>query len=454
MIASEPLTLLVKEVANRMKDPDQVNEIFFHPSNCNPDPLFPDRQDIKTAGFQLMGEYPGVLILLAELDRLFPDEKWDSAIHAYVLKVKEIVESKEFISLSLFEGLTGIAFALLRASRGGTRYQRMITILNAHLLEAVKQYFIIPLEENLNAHRPSRFSLYDLIQGVVGIGVYCLHLLHLLPFAELAKTISRLLILLAKPIEVEGHDVPGWYLPPHLQFLKEDQQRFPKGSFNLGLAHGIPGALAFLSIAILHGVEVVGQRETIQCLAAWLQDHRQENQGHLFWGTHVSFEEEIEQRKSKKCLSSKRNAWCYGTPGVSRSLFLAGKALGSEELKSFALDSFHSIFKQSREEWNLPSPTFCHGIAGLLMTTWIMYQDSGSVFLHSQAIMLKEILLEYYDPAHPFGFKNLDPQRKGGFAEISQLSLIEGASGILLTLLSLDGLSSWWHAPFLIAEGK
>jgi hypothetical protein len=118
----------------------------------------------------------------------------------------------------------------------------------------------------------------------------------------------------------------------------------------------------------------------------------------------------------------------------------------------YAYDSFCSIFKHPREEWNLPNPMFCHGLAGLLMTTWVMAQDVKCPQLKEKTTLLTQYLLESYSDKHPFGFTNREPCRSGGHAEINQLSLIEGASGILLTLLSLNGSPSPWHAPFLIGD--
>lgn len=450
MIASQPLTQLVKKIGNRLKDPDRAAQILLHPSNRNEDPLFPEQLSHHLSD-NLLEEYRGVLLLLSELDRLFPDEQWDAAVHAYVLKMKEIIEKKGVFSLSLFGGIAGIAFALQRASRGGSRYQRMAASLEEEILRSADKDYLIPLEGNFKAGQPSSSSLYDLMQGVTGIGVYCLNNLRNPSFAKLAERIARALVHLSKPLEAEGLTVPGWYVPSRYLFLKEDQEKYLKGNFNLGLSHGIPGPLAYLSAAALRGVEAEGQKEAIQTMADWIKRHRQEEQGNLFWGSYVSFEEETEGLRR---TSKRKSGWCYGTAGVARSLFLAGKALGSEELKTFAADSFSSVFVLSPQEWNLSSPTFCHGIAGLLLTTWTFYEDTRSPFFEQQAERLKEILLGYYHEDYPFGFKNRDSCSKGGFVEISQLGLLEGVSGILLTLLSLEAPSTGWHVPFLISEGK
>jgi len=448
------LTELVTTIAERMRDPAKVNEILFHPDNRNSDPLFPERLNPAFTDYRLLEEYPGLLILLGELDSLFPNDGWDAAVHLYVLKLKEIIEAKGLSFPSFFGGASGIAFALFKASEVRGRYKKMIASLNAHILRCTEEQFLIPFDENLNKHQPSPFSLYDAIQGIVGIGVYCLERKEEPDLLELLHHIIKRLIRLTDPIESEHRKVPGWFLPNDLQVTQEDLKKFPKGSFNLGVAHGIPGVLAFLSLALLNGIEQPEQRNAITCIADWIKGHRHEHQEHLFWGTHISFEEEFEIPRSKRCLSTRRSAWCYGTTGVARSLYLAGKAIKDPELKSYAMDSFCSIFQQTRQEWNLPSPTFCHGLTGLLMTTWMMLQDEPSIFLEEKVRLLREFLLESYREAYPFGFKNLEPCRKGGCSEVSQLSLIEGASGILLTLLTLNGSPSHWHAPFLIGEKR
>ena len=76
---------LVKAIADMMRDPVRVKQIILDPANHNPDPSYPDMPKIHWSDLSLTGGYPGVLPLFAELDQRFPNEKWDEAIHAYVL---------------------------------------------------------------------------------------------------------------------------------------------------------------------------------------------------------------------------------------------------------------------------------------------------------------------------------------------------------------------------------
>lgn len=444
---------LVKELADRMRDPDAVIKTILDPKNRNNDPPHSFATYNYWSDLSLAGGSPGVLLLLSELDRLFPDEKWDAAAHAYVLRIKAAIEMEGVSSLSLYGGLTGVCFALQKASRESTRYKKLIASLNSYLVPEIEKQFFIPLQNNLRNGQPSDAGLYDAIVGLSGIGIYGLNNLSNEPLRVLTERCISLLVDFTQPLEVNKRTLPGWYLPSSMQFLDEDKLRYPKGNFNLGLAHGIPGVLAFLSIASLRGVIVKGQKEAIERVSGWIKDHRRKYRESFFWKSMISYEEEIVGRSSDEKFSG-RDAWCYGSPGVTSSLLLAGKALEDKQLQTFTLESFSTIFKRTYEERHLPGPTFCHGIAGLLKITQTMAQAQPNQELENQKKMLIQELLSYYSPMHPFGFQDMEPCKSGGYVGIDQAGLLEGASGILLTLLSLHTASSWWDAPFLISNGQ
>ena len=45
--------------------------------------------------------------------------------------------------------------------------------------------------------------------------------------------------------------------------------QYPHGNLNCGLAHGIPGPLATMSLALLAGVTVPGLAEAVDWAASW-----------------------------------------------------------------------------------------------------------------------------------------------------------------------------------------
>lgn len=441
---------LIKDLASRMRDPERVKTTVLDPKNRHP---HPSKFTHSWSDLALGGGYPGALLLLAELDQQFPSEKWDEAVHAYVLKIRESILSDGIQEFSLYGGLAGLLFALKRSSRNGTRYQKLIKSLDDYLIKNVKDVYFPLLRENLTKKQPSPMPSYDLIGGVTGIAVYCLQQLDEPQFFDVLQEILSILISLVKSIEVDKRQVPGWYTPPSLMFLDEEKTNYPKGNFNMGLAHGIPGILALLSVSSLYGLEVPEQKETIAQLANWIKNQRVECSAGFFWETAIPFER-IFSRPNEKRIFSGRDAWCYGTPGVASSLFLAGKAMNDAALKNFSLDSFRDVFKRSVLERRLPGPTFCHGVSGLLLITHQFAKEMQASDLAEHVDLLTEELLQFYQPLSPFGFKNLEPSQGGTLLEIDRADLLEGSSGILLTLLSVCGSTSWWHAPFLISDGK
>ncbi len=436
---------LVKEIAHRMDRPEWVKETTQCPLNHNSRAVFKQSywDDLSIAG-----GYAGILPLFTELDHLFPNEGWDQICHAYILKIKEAIESTNYHHVSMFGGLAGICFYIQQASKEGSRYQKLLSKLNMLFADRLEATYLFRFRKQLQASKPSPMALYDAIQGLAGIGLYCLKNLHTAPFPSLVGEVVQLLVTLTYPIEIEGEKVPGWYVPQEFQFLEEEKDIYPKGNFNIGLSHGISGVLAFLSIALHHGIRMSGQIEAIHRIVDWLIAKQSKKNGHLFWRARISFEEEIGH--SPIAHLPNREAWCYGTPGVARSLFLAGSALKNETIKQFAVESFSSLFSREPQDWLLPGPTFCHGISGLLMLTHLMARDTQSSFLKTKTHVLKELLLDFYLPDSHFGFQDADPTIEGDYVRIERPGLLEGAVGVLLTLLSLESNSYSWHFPFLI----
>jgi hypothetical protein len=431
---------LVMEVIQGMENPAAVRDFMLDPANANPDPIFPH---CPWHDLSLGCGYPGYLLLFATLERRGLVE--EGIAHQYVLKIKEAIESQEFLNLSLFSGLSGICFALQQASFGGLRYQKMLSSLHSFLLERMEESYFGLIRENIKMNEPRPTAVYDIIHGISGIGSYILENLSLPHFMECAQKITIALISLCQPIVIDGYQVPGWYLAPN-DFLNVRNNDL-KGNFNLGLAHGVPGILAFLSDAYLRGVVVDGQKEMMIMISAWIRKKSYLGKGTIRWPYSVSFEEEIKEKTNAKGC---KDAWCYGAPGISRTLFIAGKALEDEELKSFAGAAFRDIFSRSREEWQLPGPMLCHGIAGLLMITFEMSKEIGCEDLSLRVNELHQILLGFYNPKAPFGFKDIEQCRDGGITEVSKTGFLEGSAGVALALLSLSDPNQNSIPPLMI----
>lgn len=438
---------LFLDYIDRMKHPQAVQESMNDPANANPDPMYPDFPSWNDLA--LADGYPSILLFFAELQRLgMVDENHENIAHQYVLKIKEALEKKGCEHFSLFGGISGICFALQQASCNGKRYQRMLDGLHNYLFQNIERVYLEPFRHNLNHHKPIFAFFYDPIQGICGIGRYLLEMLSFPHFFEVTQEIVQLLVRFTHPITIDGKSIPGWYSSPEDPLNSNHGSNHPRGNFNLGLAHGVTGALAFLAIALLRGVEVKGQREAIQNIASWLCEKSFLEQNTIQWPSLITWEEEVEKMPPMKLPC--KDAWCYGSPGIARSLFLAGNALQNEQLKSFAAKAFRDVFFRPQSDWGLPGPMLCHGIAGLLLISRSMAKEKECQDLIPKVKELEKTLLSFYTPDALYGFQDVEPCKNGMTAQINKVGLLSGATGVFLTLLTADNSQSKWHLPFLI----
>lgn len=99
--------------------------------------------------------------------------------------------------------------------------------------------------------------------------------------------------------------------------------------------------------------------------------------------------------------------------------------------------------------WGLKTPMVCHGVSGLLLTTDLMSAEPGCEALKEHIPFLKEQLFEYYHEQAPFKFYDYEYAQQKQIP-ISKAGFLEGVTGILLTLLSLDYPKLNWHLPLLL----
>ncbi len=381
----------------------------------------------------LANGYPSLILLLSQLSVDGLTQSTDQMIHECVLRLKLSIERQGILNLSLFGGATGIAFALSK-----TKYRKMLDSVHRHILENLDQLYLAKIKKNLLNKQSSFAKLYDPILGVCGIGRYLLEHLALPQFEAYARQITKILIELTNPIEKHGTIVPGWYMPPDDPLNKFKSNNNAHGNFNLGLAHGITGILSYLTISLARGIEVEGQRDAITRIAHWVQSKAQSSSKGIVWPYSVSFAEEV--TKPDSLQEGSRDAWCYGSPGICRTLFLAGAAINDIKLQKIAQKTFQDVFLRSHEEWQLPGPTLCHGIAGLLLITEAMNDD-----IHAQK--LRKLLLTYLNPDSKWGFKDAVPIQGNKFNWVDNPGFLEGAAGVWLTLISQ---SRDWALPLMI----
>ncbi|USG63893.1 lanthionine synthetase C family protein [Brevibacillus ruminantium] len=391
----------------------------------------------------LASGYTGISLLYAELDKNDPNYGWDVKGHTLLTAVQQEVQRTGIHGLGLWTGLSGICFAVHLLSRQGTRYQVFLQKLEEQLGKRLPEY-LAGAKARLQ-DRPA-MSDYDVINGVAGIGRYLLLRQDQPELVKLLYDVIAYLVALAGERKVAGKSVPAWHISKEKQATIADAERFPQGNFNCGVSHGIPGVLSLLSLALQHGVEIEGQREAIQRIAEWLLAWKQTDAYGDLWAPQLSLEN-WEMGKVDPFVH--REAWCYGTPGVARALWLAGESLGQADWKQAALKAYRGTFRRPQELWNLYAPTICHGYAGLLLMTQRMYAESGE--LRAERDRLAEQVITMFSSEAPFGYYEVQ-RLASGDRRLHYPGLLDGAAGTALVLLSLlRAEPPEWEAALLLS---
>ncbi|GLZ35616.1 hypothetical protein Lesp02_78030 [Lentzea sp. NBRC 105346] len=348
-----------------------------------------------------LGEgHAGIALLFAELAADDPGAR--RAAHAHITAAAPGVSNQH---PSLFTGAPALAFAADRARRGPGDYDRLLTRLDELVADRART-LINAENERMAAGRPlTETSSYDLINGLVGLGV---HLLN--RDSPVVRDVLTCLVAMTEPVRVQGVEVPGWWVdaPP--------APGLPTGHFNLGLAHGVTGLLPLLVRA--RGT-VPGLDEAIERVRTWLAGLRLDGEHGTCWPSHVTWPDEAGP------VPHEINAWCYGTAGVAHALQLSSDPAGTD----LAVGAMRSALAAPREAWGLVDSSLCHGLAGLLTVTQTMVEN-GATALQDDLDALAVLLLDAFEPESPFGYRytyRADPQDRAGF--------LEGVAGIALALL-------------------
>lgn len=389
--------------------------------------------------------YAGLAILCGYLDTCFSDEGWDTIGHHFIELAADDAVQQSYLPVGMFSGLSGLAFATWYLSKDGRRYRKLLTAIEEQLSgRAVQLASRVSLQK-----RDFPVSQYDLISGLTGIGAY------LLCRRESPESAAALDAVLSSLVELTREDagLPRWYTPVH--FLgDETMMRFnPYGNLNCGLAHGIPGPLGLLSLALLSGVEIDGMREAIERAATWLLRYRLDDQWGVNWPTVIPLGANgtIEARSSSNPVSPfdpSRTAWCYGSPGLVRALWFAGEALHKAEYQELAVSAMEAVYRRPLYARRIDSATFCHGVAGLTQITLRFARDTGLSQFTEAARTLGEQLLSLYDPDSLLGYYNLEPNGN----RVDQPGLLDGVPGVVLVLLAAaTDAEPTWDRLFLLS---
>jgi hypothetical protein len=363
----------------------------------------------------------GQALLASHLDRIFPGEGWDPVAHDHLARAAQAYRHLPARQWGLISGLAGLAYTS-RCVGDDRRYQHLLSELDSSIAEAS-----LAEAARIRDRSGVPVSSFDLISGLSGV------LLALLPVAgQLPPPALPFVVRALCELALIECDPPAWYTPAGLLYDDDQRRQYPFGNLNLGLAHGAPGILAGLSLAALNGFLADRLEPGIRRLANWVVEYACGTPETPSWPMVVPLRSDAGRLLPIPGCDQSRDAWCYGTPGVARALYLAGAALGESAWQEMAVAAMASVYARPVAERAIDSPTFCHGVAGLLQITLRFAHDTGAPSFGKAAGDLTDQILGAIDPDRPMAVANLEP----GGNPVDQPGLLDGATGVCLVLLS------------------
>ncbi|MFC9164840.1 lanthionine synthetase C family protein [Streptomyces fungicidicus] len=361
--------------------------------------------------------------------------------HAYLTAGTRALSGGPGAAGGIFKGPGALAFAVLLAHRTTGGYLSALQRFDAYQRELVRT--VLPPVED----RPlPTIGRYEVVRGLAGVGRY------LLARAEsceepLTAVLDYLVRLSLGTVEHQGAAVPRWWALDAPRIGSESA--FPGGHLNLGLSHGVAGPLALMALAWKQGIRVPGQQEAMEATADLLRTWAVADRYGLFWPGYLSFDQ-WKRGPAAYDGSAKWPAWCYGTPGVSRALQLAGRALGRAEFSDLARASVDRLLVLPRSAWGIDDHALCHGWAGALHQLGRLNEEWQDVRLAELRDDIAAELVSAFDPSLPFGLRFTMTKVPFG-SDVS--GYLDGAAGAALALDSyaVDGTPADWDMPLLLA---
>jgi hypothetical protein len=264
---------------------------------------------------------------------------------------------------------------------------------------------------------------FDLIRGLVGFGVYALERLD----AALGRGCAARIIDHLEARAESRRSGLAWHSPPDLMFDWQ-RARYPRGYYNLGLAHGIPGVLALLARFIHHDIEVERARALLEGGLRYLRAAVPPGAAARF-PSHLVDEHEP--------IRPTRLAWCYGDLGVSVSLLWAARAMRAPAIEAEALDlALHTTTRRRLAE--VFDAGICHGASGLAHLYNRLFQATHDERFAEAARFWIQATLDMRVPGTGFGGFTTPRATPTGeaFDSMADPRLLTGAAGIALVLIS------------------
>lgn len=307
----------------------------------------------------------------------------------------------------LYIGFTGLAW--------------LVQVLDNHgILDAKNYQFIFEELDPLvlkAANHEFRRNNYDLLDGLVGFGLYYL------TKPDLKKNQENLTLivdhLLAIGIETDKDFYWEYKLPQSEEMV-----------INFGMAHGLPSVISFLAKVrskgiLLEKIDPVLKKST----HTLLKFKRKKGRSYFSPNSQDS--------------SESRLAWCYGDLGVALGLAHVANSLDNHEIHNEVMAIVdHSLSRMLKDSGVYTSDHtldkgFCHGTIGLAHIYMKFYQRYGKEEYLKAARYWMDLTIADIDLASDdLNIRMVVEKKEDGYRFVPEAGLLEGSLGVAMVLQS------------------
>lgn len=281
---------------------------------------------------------------------------------------------------------------------------------------------------------------YDLISGAVGVGVYAL---QRLPRPAAVAAVEAIVRLLDESAFRDDEGI-AWFTPPdHLP--PGTRAAYRDGYFNLGVAHGLAGVVAFLAGVVSASPATSKALDLLEGSVAWLLAREQKDADESAFPAVVTPSGESERS---------RTAWCYGDAGTAGVLALAGTALDSAALREDARRIALGVARRPPASCGVRDAALCHGAAGLAHILNRLAQELGDDELADAArAWFAQTLAMRAAGTGVGGFRTYRTGRDVAARWLDHPGMLAGAAGVGLALLAAIGdVPPAWDSALLLSH--
>ena len=289
---------------------------------------------------------------------------------------------------------------------------------------------------------PEKFDLWD---GCVGMGVYAL---ERYPYPG-AKKLLELLINRLEQLSTHSDQGITWFTKPET-IPQKTKATFSDGYYDLGVAHGIPGVISFLSRVHTLGISQDITGKLLEGAVSWLLAQQWKNHDGSIFPQFILFPD-------NKPLTSGTFGFCHGDLGLAAALASAANCSGESSWNAKAIEATHASIKYLKHfSTTAPftNPHLCHGTAGLGHLFNRLYQTTGVEPFKEEARKWFRHTLDIRKPGTGIaGYSKYGLNEDGERSELYDPGFIQGAAGIGLALLgAITGMEPGWDRLMLISN--